>query len=209
MIVALHGFLGQPSDWNFLRDSGFEVRAPDLFNGEPIGDGDTLLGYSMGGRLALHALLDGAKFSRAVIVSAGHGVEGEAARAERRSSDESWAQRFERDEWNDVVRDWNAQPLFAGNELPRDERDFDRAALAKALREWSPAVLPPIASRLHELRLPILFVAGERDAKYVGAAKRAAELVSGSELWIAPGVAHRVPWEAPRPFAERLHAFID
>jgi 2-succinyl-6-hydroxy-2,4-cyclohexadiene-1-carboxylate synthase len=209
MIVALHGFLGHPSDWNFLRDEGFDVRAPNLFDGEPIGDGDTLLGYSMGGRLALHALLNGAKFSRAVIVSAGLGVEGDDARAERRVADEAWAQRFERNEWSDVMRDWNAQPLFAGNELPREERDFDRAALAKALREWSPAVLPPIASRLHELRLPILFVAGERDAKYVAEAERAAKLVSGAKLWVAPGAAHRVPWETPRAFAERLHAFID
>jgi 2-succinyl-6-hydroxy-2,4-cyclohexadiene-1-carboxylate synthase len=208
MIVALHGFLGQPSDWDFLRDD-FEVRAPNLFRDEQISDGDTLLGYSMGGRLALHALLAGAKFSRAVIVSAGLGIEGEGARAERRAADDRWARRFERDEWRDIVRDWNAQPLFAGNELPREERDFDRAALAKALRGWSPAMLPPLASRLHELQLPILFVAGERDAKYVAETERAAGLVSGAELWIAPGAAHRVPWESPRAFAERLHAFID
>ncbi|HKO00664.1 MAG TPA: alpha/beta fold hydrolase [Thermoanaerobaculia bacterium] len=209
MIVALHGFLGHPSDWDFLRDAGFEVRAPNLFEGDEIGSGDVLLGYSMGGRLALHALLAGAAFSRAVIVSAGLGIEDENARAARRVADEVWACRFESDRWQDVVRDWHAQPIFAGHSIARDERDFDRASLAKALREWSPAALPPVASRLHELRMPILFVAGERDAKYVAEAKRAAELVSNAELWVAPGAAHRVPWEVPDAFAERLRAFID
>lgn len=208
-IVALHGFLGQPSDWDFLRDAGFDVHAPNLFAGEPIGDGDILLGYSMGGRLALHALLAGAKFSRAVIVSAGLGIEGDEARAARRGSDEAWARRFESDRWEDLMSDWSAQPLFAAHEIARDERDFDRAALAKVLREWSPAALPPVASRLHELSLPMLFVAGERDAKYVAEAQRAAGLVVGAELWVAPNAAHRVPWEVPQAFAERLHAFID
>lgn len=208
-IVALHGFLGHPTDWDFLRDAGFEVRAPNLFAGEEIGSGDVLLGYSMSGRLALHALLAGASFSRAVIVSAGLGIEDETARAARRAADDAWARRFESNRWEDVIRDWHAQPLFAGHSMSRDERDFDRAALAKALREWSPAALPPVASRLHELRMPILFVAGERDAKYVDEATRAAELVSGSELWVAPGAAHRVPWEVPNAFADRLRAFID
>jgi 2-succinyl-6-hydroxy-2,4-cyclohexadiene-1-carboxylate synthase len=206
MITALHGFLGQPSDWDFLRED-FDVRALKL--GEPIGSGDTLLGYSLGGRLALHALLGGTDFKRAVIVSAGLGIEGDEARATRRASDEAWARRFESETWEDVVRDWNAQPLFAGRDLPRDEADFDRHALAAALGDWSPAVLPSIASRLHELRLPMLFVAGELDAKYVAEARHAAELVSGAELWVAPGAAHRVPWDAPQAFIERLHAFID
>jgi len=78
-IVALHGFLGRPSDWDFLRDAGLDVDAREL--DDIPRSGETLLGYSMGGRLALHALLDGAKFERAVIVSSGLGLENEADRA--------------------------------------------------------------------------------------------------------------------------------
>jgi 2-succinyl-6-hydroxy-2,4-cyclohexadiene-1-carboxylate synthase len=213
-IVALHGFLGRGADWDFLREAGFDVTSPDLFRSPTLPRlddlrGDALLGYSLGGRLALHALLAGARFSRAVIVSAGLGIEEDAARAARRIIDERWAQRLEHDAWSDVLRDWNAQPLFGGRDLPRDERHYDRRALAAALREWSPAVLPPVASRLHELALPILFVAGADDAKYVAEAERAASLVQRGEVFIVEHAAHRVPWEQPRAFAARLRAFLD
>jgi len=202
VITCLHGFLGLPSDWDFLRDAGFEIKTPPL---DRIPDrGDVLLGYSMGGRLAVHALLGGARYRRAVIVSAGLGTEGERERAARRAADEAWAKRFEGDDWSSVMRAWNAQPLFGGHAMPRREGDFDRVELARLMREQSPAVLPPLAGRLHEIAIPVLWVAGERDAKYVAEGTRASGLLPNAELWICPGAGHRVPWEQPAPFVERL-----
>jgi 2-succinyl-6-hydroxy-2,4-cyclohexadiene-1-carboxylate synthase len=202
VITALHGFLGLPSDWDFLRDAGFDIETPSL---DAIPNkGDVLLGYSMGGRLALHALLRGASYQRAVIVSAGLGVEGDRERAARRVADEAWARRFETEDWASLMRAWNEQPLFGAHELPRHERDFDRAALARALRDESPAVLPVVADRLHEITIPVLWIAGERDSTYVREGRRAAGLLPNAELWICPGAAHRVPWEQPARFIERL-----
>ncbi len=204
MIVAIPGFLGRPADWDFLRDAGLEVDAhePD----DIPRSGHTILGYSMGGRLALYALLEGARYRRAVIVSAGLGIESEAERAARREVDELWARRFETENWDSVMRDWNAQPLFGGDIRIRRERDYDRAAVAKALRVHSPAVLPPVAPRLHEVTIPVLWIAGERDAKYVAEGRRAVELLPDAELRICPGAAHRVPWEKPEWFIEQLRA---
>lgn len=205
MITALHGFLGRPSDWDFLKDAGFDVDARELDDVPPAGD--TLLGYSMGGRIALHALLDGAKYARAVIVSAGLGIEGDDARAARRAADEKWATRFEHDDWEIVLRDWNAQPLFGGDVRVRRERDYDRRRVVDALRRWSPGVLPPLAPRLHEIEIPVLWMAGERDAKYVAEAERAVELLPNATLWICPGAAHRVPWEQAEQFVAKLKSF--
>src|SRR3954451_3505333 len=151
-IVALHGFLGRGSDWDFLRDDGFDVATPPLDAIPPRGD--VLLGYSLGGRLALHALLAGASYTRAIFVSTGLGLE--YGREERRAADEHWAERFEHDDWASLMRDWNAQPVFGGHEAVREERDYDRAALARQLREWSPGVLPAVASRLPDLAIPTL-----------------------------------------------------
>ena len=204
MITALHGFLGRPSDWDFLRDAGLEVDAREL--DDIPSSGDTILGYSMGGRIALHALLDGARYQRAVIVSAGLGIEGEGARATRRAADETWASRFEHDDWEVVLRDWNAQPLFGGDVRVRRERDYDRRRVVDALRRWSPAVLPPLAPRLHEIRIPVLWIAGERDAKYVSEAKRAVSMLRHATLWVCPGAAHRVPWEQPDEFIRALQS---
>jgi 2-succinyl-6-hydroxy-2,4-cyclohexadiene-1-carboxylate synthase len=211
VIVALPGFLGHPSDWDFLRVQGFEVDSRSYFD-EPkvpsieeftdrlaaeLRPGDLLLGYSMGGRLALEALARGARVERAVIVSAGLGVEGDDARAQRRAADEAWAHRFEHEPWDEVLAAWNAQPLFGGHAMVRDERAYDRQALADVLRRWSPAVQQPLAARLPAIDTPIVWLAGERDAKYVAEGRRAAPLLPRAELRIIPGAGHRVPWETP------------
>ena len=204
MIVAVHGFLGRPADWDFLRDAGLEVEAvrPDRIPRT----GDVLLGYSMGGRLALHALLEGAQYRRAVIVSAGLGITGGNERTARRAQDERWAQRFESDDWDAVIADWDAQPLFGGHRMPRREDDFDRSGLGADLRRFSPAVLEPLEPRLREIAIPVLWIAGERDPKYVEAGQRAVALLPNAELWVCPGAAHRVPWERPDVFTARLQA---
>lgn len=206
MIVALHGFLGLPSDWDFLREGGLALETPPL-DGIPA-EGDVLLGYSLGGRLALHALVGGAKYRRAVIVSAGLGIEGEQERTARRNADYRWAHRFRRDTWDALMLDWNMQPIFGGHRMTRPEESFRRADLANALRKWSPAVLPPLAPRLHEISIPVLWIAGELDAKYVGEGQRAVGLLPNAELWICPGAAHRVPWEQSEAFLRRLQALL-
>ncbi|HEV8433755.1 MAG TPA: alpha/beta fold hydrolase, partial [Thermoanaerobaculia bacterium] len=92
MITFFNGFLGVDRDWDFVRDIETDERV--------------LVGYSMGGRLALQALVANAAFDRAVIISAGLNLE--EGREERRARDEAWAKRFESDAWDEVMRDWNA-----------------------------------------------------------------------------------------------------
>ena len=198
MITCLHGFLGNPRDWDFLRDAGFEIETPPL---DAIPDGgDILLGYSLGGRLALQALLAGANYKRAILISTGLGIEDENARAARRASDETWAQRFESEDFGTVIADWNAQPILVGPSLARTRDDFD----PRALREWSSGALPPVASRLHELTISTLWIAGARDSKYVAEAHRAASLASNARVVIVENAGHRVPWEATGAFVKLL-----
>jgi 2-succinyl-6-hydroxy-2,4-cyclohexadiene-1-carboxylate synthase len=187
-LIIFPGFLGLMSDFDFLPPVHAEV----------------LFGYSMGGRLALQRLESGAAAaSAAVIVSAGLNAPDE----ERRKRDEEWARRFESEEWTTLMRDWNAQPVFGGHVLERREEYYDRRELARQLREWSPAVLPP--PRLETIETPVLWIAGERDAKYVEIGRRAVERLPQGELWICPDAGHRVPWEQPERFIERLRAFLD
>jgi 2-succinyl-6-hydroxy-2,4-cyclohexadiene-1-carboxylate synthase len=189
-IRALPGFMGLPSDWDFLPWPHSAT------------EGDVLLGYSMGGRLALR-LLEERSFRCAIIVSAGLNAPDD----ERRRRDEEWARRFESDEWSSLMRDWNAQAVFNGHVLARREEDYDRRELARQLREWSPAVLPP--PRLESIDTPILWIAGERDAKYAAVARQAAARLPNAELWICPDAGHRVPWEQPEAFVARLRAFLE
>ncbi|HEV8436449.1 MAG TPA: alpha/beta fold hydrolase, partial [Thermoanaerobaculia bacterium] len=147
-----------------------------------------------------------AAFDRAVIISAGLNLE--EGREERRARDEAWAKRFESDAWDEVMRDWNAQPVFGGHVVERFEDDYDRHELARQLRESSPGVLPWLAPRLHEITNPLLWVVGERDNAYVEIGKRAVSLLPHAELWICPNAGHRVPWEQPDAFRARLREFV-
>lgn len=234
MIWCLHGFLGSSADWTPFQEAwqeaaGMPARKLDLFD-KPLApetpaqwaskfvravrrvdEAPTLAGYSMGGRLALHALLaDPQLFRAAVIISAGLGTVGEEARQARRVRDDWWASRFEGDAWERVVADWNAQPIFEGSPPPaaREESDFDRDALATALRFWSPAVQKPIAELLPAITTPVLWIAGERDGRYVDEARRAAALLPNCTLWIVPAAGHRVPWEIPDAFRARVAEFL-
>jgi pimeloyl-ACP methyl ester carboxylesterase len=206
-LICVHGFLGRGADWDFLRDAGFDVRSPSLFSGDSLDDvhpsaDDVLLGYSMGARLVLQ-LMQKHRVAKAVLVSAGLTFHEPG----RRELDETWAKRFESEPWPSVIEAWNSQGVFGGraNPLPRNEADFDRSKLAAAMRDWSPAVLH---ASVGQVSVPTLWIAGEDDKKYVEAATRAVEKLPNAELWICPGAAHRVPWEQPQRFIERLREFV-
>jgi len=206
-MICLHGFLGRAADWDFLREAGFEIRAPSLFAGDSLDDiepasDDILLGYSMGARLALH-LMQTHRVAKAVLISAGIA----SPEPGRQELDETWAARFESEPWDSVVGAWNSQAVFGGrkNPLERNESDFDRQALAKAMREWSPGVLH---MNLKDINVPTLWIAGQHDEKYRDAAARASQRLPNAQLWICPDAGHRVPWEQPGKFVDRLREFL-
>lgn len=190
LIRTLPGFLGLQSDWDFLPWKHSATR------------GEVLIGYSMGGRLALE-LLQRERFAQTVIISAGIN----APDPRRRARDEEWARRFESEEWSSLMRAWNAQEVFGGHVVERKEEDFDRAALARQLREYSPAVMPP--PDLESIDTPVLWIAGERDPKYVAIAESAVARLPDAELWICPDAGHRVPWEQPQALVARLREFLE
>jgi len=208
VIWCLHGFLGRGEDWDFLRDAGFDIRAPSLFGGDALDSvrpspADALLGYSMGARLALQVMQEHA-VARAVFVSTGIAPP-EPGRMEL---DETWARRFESDEpWESLIDSWNRQAVFGGrvNPLQRNEGDYDRKKLAAALRDWSSAVLH---TNVDAITVPTLWIAGQLDRKYADAALRASERLSKAELWICPDAGHRVPWQQPERFIARLREFL-
>src|SRR5262245_5710163 len=72
-----------------------------------------LVGYSMGGRIALYAALS-VPVERLVLVGAGPGIADPAERAARRAADDALAARLETMEMEAFAREWGSQPLFAG-----------------------------------------------------------------------------------------------
>jgi len=124
----------------------------------------TYVGYSMGGRLALHLALDRPDDVEAlVLLGATAGIEDEEERAARRRSDEVWAGELEREGIDLFLRRWLAQPLFAG--LPAAAADLgDRRrntvdGLASSLRLAGTGSQVPRWDELPRLRMPVLVLA--------------------------------------------------
>lgn len=235
---CLHGAFGMASDWRGLAGSiaksGISSRAVDLWrfleNGLPLtefgkalngdaggdvfrGTGRSLLGYSMGGRLALHALLEkDHPWQAAVIISAHPGLENENDRVARITSDATWATRALTESWPALLAAWNAQPVFSGTPPP-DPQAANRLAqhrreIARSFVDWSVGAQALLWERLPEISVPVLWIAGENDMKFRALAERAAALMPTASLAIAPGAGHRVPWEAPVWFADQVAQFL-
>lgn len=224
MMPCLHGAVGSWRDWNRLQeDSAFPVLPVDLWRlfdaGNPslaeagriiadqAHDGDILLGYSMGARLALHALLaDPAKWRAAILVSAHPGLtEGQAT---RRAADEKWAAQALRD-WPRFLTRWNQQEILAGapeglHQAPPSEQK----AVAQSFRSWSLGTQADLRPRLPEIPCPVLWLTGESDLKFTALAREVVPLFPHAEHRILPSCGHRLPWEEPLLFCNHVEQFL-
>src|SRR3954468_1942873 len=179
---------------------------------EEIPSAGALVGYSMGGRIALHAALgDPARVDPLVLIGVSAGVED---RDERRRSDEALAAWIEQHSIEEVVERWEAQPIFASQpaELRARQRpgrrSHDPRKLAQLLRSAGQGALPPVWDRLHELRCPVLLLAGERDERYVEAANRMASLMPSARVRIVHDAGHAPQLEQPLLVAELLDEYL-
>jgi 2-succinyl-6-hydroxy-2,4-cyclohexadiene-1-carboxylate synthase len=247
LLFCLHGFMGTGLDWHEFAERflaivpDWQVAAPDLhsFDGrcptlseirdclehhaaECNAPKTLLMGYSMGGRLALEITLDApAAFSGFIGVSTTAGIENSKEREERRLSDLGLAARLRamasRDEFQNFLRSWWEQPVFHS---PRNDQsalekfistrlDLSPARLAASLDAWSVGVLSDQWSRLENLNLPVLLLAGECDKKYSALARRMAADLPMASARIIPGTGHRLPAEAPQELAVDIAAFIE
>jgi 2-succinyl-6-hydroxy-2,4-cyclohexadiene-1-carboxylate synthase len=173
---------------------------------------DAVVGYSMGGRIALHAALrEPDAFPALALVGVSAGIE---SRDERRRSDEELAAWIERHTIDEVVERWEAQPVFASQppELVLAQRagrlSHDPRKLAQLLRSAGQGATPPLWDRLHELRCPVLLIAGERDERYVEAADRMASLIPRADVRIVPAAGHAPQLEQPLLVAELLDEYL-
>lgn len=172
----------------------------------------TYVGYSMGGRLALAAALARPDIvERLVLIGATAGIDDPVMAAERRATDEERASSIERDGVAAFLNDWLAMPMFAG--LPDaglSHRLHNTATgLAASLRRHGTGSQPSYWDRLGELAMPLLYLAGERDDKFIDVGRRMVEAAPNAELVIAEGAGHACHLERPEPVAAEITTWLD
>ena len=174
-----------------------------------------LVGYSLGGRLALHlAAHHPDRVETLAVIGAHAGFEGEA-RARRQAEDEALAARIEAEGVDWFAAYWAALPIFAG--LARRGPDFlatidarrrrNRAeGLAAALRGMGGAAAEPFWDRLPAIEAPTLVIVGAEDEPYLARGRRLASLVSNARLEVVPKAGHAAHLEQPAAIAALLAA---
>uniref|UniRef100_A0A7S3T993 AB hydrolase-1 domain-containing protein n=1 Tax=Emiliania huxleyi TaxID=2903 RepID=A0A7S3T993_EMIHU len=258
-IVLLHGFLGDRRDVEPLRQKlgaladcisldlpghGDSAWMPTIDAGTSAVDAALatlealcppparllLVGYSMGGRVALQlaARLPPPRLAGLVILSGSPGLDDGALREARLSRDVALAARLRAmtpphfDEW--LRREWYRAALWGGRlqEHPSFERMLlrrtdgaqprDRAA---SLERESVGRQPSCWPWLEAPPAPVLYVAGEEDEAYCKVATRLAEHSGVAEpverrlvrVAVLPAAGHALLLEASAPVAEICHAF--
>ena len=211
MLWALHGALGSHRDWESILP---ESRPVDLWEmdaeqdmqhwaarwTEQVAQEDpepVLLGYSMGGRLGLQALLAATTlWKRAIIISAHPGLRTEEERAKRREHDQAWLTRFQTEPIASVLKDWNAQATLShASSLPNPEAFHP--AMARCFQSWSLGQQEPLWHQLEQIPCPVLWLCGAEDLKFAALGKEAAARIPQGTYRELPNCGHRLPWQHP------------
>jgi len=242
-LCFLHGFMGRSADWasivEALRDVAFCVTVDLPGHGASVGlpahvytmegttqmladvlddvgiDRGSLVGYSMGGRVALYfSLFHPGRVRRLVLESASPGLPTEEARSTRRALDAERADQIEND-LRGFLEEWYRQPLFESlqrhdlvDEMIDRRSTNDPTELARALRGLGPGQQPSLWGRLEEIEVPTLVLTGELDAKYEDVTKRTAGPIESARRVLVPGAGHNVHAERPQAFLAQLNQFL-
>jgi 2-succinyl-6-hydroxy-2,4-cyclohexadiene-1-carboxylate synthase len=234
-LVLVHGFTQTGRSWGPLatelarHHEVVRVDAPghgrsaaeqvDMVEGARLlgeaGGRASYVGYSMGARLCLHlALADPRRVTALVLLGGTAGLDDPVERRDRRRADEALADELEGEGVAEFVRRWLAQPLFAGlaPEAAGMEARLENtvAGLAASLRLAGTGAQQSLWTRLSELEMPVLAVAGERDEKFRARAEAmVAAIGPNAEAAVVPGAGHAAHSEAPEAFLTIVDRFLD
>ncbi len=248
-VLFLHGFMGRGADWEEVASGlgeGFRCLCPDLpgHGGQALEEEPSiettadalagllaehgiaraaLVGYSMGGRIALMAALRYPELFRPLVLeSASPGIRSEDDREARAKRDRGLSRRLEAmrgdaERFRDFLDEWYDAPLFAS--LQKDparlavliERRIENRpeSLGAALRGFSVGRQPALWDAIADYPAPILAMAGEEDRKYRRIAEEMAALSPHVATHVMNGRGHNVHFENPRGYTTVLRAFIE
>ena len=251
-LVLVHGFMGQADDWRPLAEAlgryhhVFAVNLPGhgpdwtpeavaaldfpacaaaiAAHLDALASGQVaLLGYSMGGRIALYlAMHYPERVSRLILESASPGLDTEEKRAIRAAQDDALADRLESLEpgspaFQEFVEEWYGQPLFTSLHGHREVLNAlvarrvavcEPGQLALALRTLGTGVQPDLWPELHAFRTPTLLIAGEADRKFRIIAEDMALACPAMAVEILSGCGHNVHLENTGAYTTVVRAFL-
>ena len=226
-LICLHGFLGEPADFSALKVPEADLIAPDYISTtkEPKAwakdfnqeierkfpkEEKVLLGYSMGGRMALEAVRENPNlWSGLVLISANPGIE-DQEKAARLANDQAWAKRFLEQDFQSVVAEWNRQAVFTGskNEPLRSENYLTKSQWAQCLEEWSVANQNSFQKFMLQTQIPVLYLSGEFDEKYQQIGRGLEDSNPALVHKVIPNSGHRIIFDNPTDLGDQISSWL-
>ncbi|OTA21180.1 2-succinyl-6-hydroxy-2, 4-cyclohexadiene-1-carboxylate synthase [Xenorhabdus beddingii] len=170
-----------------------------------------LIGYSLGGRIAMYQATQGHhKGLKGLLVEGGNpGLCSQKERDVRLQHDRHWAQRFRQEPVASVLTDWYQQPVFADLTLAQRERLIQRRSqnsgknIADMLENTSLGVQPCLLPDLQQMTIPFSYLCGENDHKFQSIARQYT-----LPLNIIPQVGHNAHYGNPAAFSAAVNHFL-
>ncbi len=176
-----------------------------------------LLGYSMGGRVALALGCAAPRRVRSlVLIGATAGIADPEERLRRVASDSVRAEQITAD-LAAFVEEWMAGPLFAGQAALGEEHQAAARAqrlasnplgLARSLRHGGTGSMTPLHHRLGNCDVPTLLLTGFRDTKFCQIADELAASLTDAAATRIAGAGHAAHVERPSHTTAAVAAFI-
>jgi 2-succinyl-6-hydroxy-2,4-cyclohexadiene-1-carboxylate synthase len=177
------------------------------------GEPSLLLGYSMGGRLAMNACVHRPSlWSGVIAVGADPGLTSKSERDEQLEKDLIWARRFRMENNQELLVEWDELPVFCGrpNYAIREISELDSEKISRFFDVFSKARQPNMWPMLRNPEIsPFLYVSGREDFKYTKIGKGLALNCRQIRHEIIENAGHRVPWENHDAFVSEVSLFID
>ena len=175
-----------------------------------------LLGYSMGGRLAIYLAINYPNFFNKIIFeSAQPGISDSIERLNRKNHDYKHSQKLEIMNLSEFLKVWYNQPIF---ETLKQHKRFanllnsrlnnDPKKLSKSLIEMGAGTQPSLWNELYRIKNPCLLIAGEFDIKYQKLFSKIHKEIFSSKFIILKNCGHNTHFENPDEFIKVVKKFL-
>jgi 2-succinyl-6-hydroxy-2,4-cyclohexadiene-1-carboxylate synthase len=246
-ILFLHGFTGKSIDWKDvaeLIDERFNKIAIDLAgHGKSSSLADIqyykieslidqiesvlnqlnlkkiiLLGYSMGGRVALCFTIEKSEYIKALILeSTTAGIKSEKERIERKNSDDELATYLEKNNVETFIDKWLDKEIFGtirrfSNEkikiIKQEKMKNTRIGLANSLRGFGTGNMNYLGESLGKLKVPVLLLSGQLDSKFTRLNAGMQKLIATSKHIVVSNAGHNIHLEEQKKFVKAVNKFL-
>ena len=179
---------------------------------------NVLIGYSMGGRLALfHCLKSKPNWDALVLISSNPGIESNELREKRLLSDKELIKMIEEkgtysfiNYWKntEIIKTQQNAPHGFFNRMIEKKYKLNPVKLIRSLEYFGQGVFPNLWNNIKSLNIPVLCISGDKDDKYTKINFKIKQIIKKSTIQIIENSGHAPHIENPVDTSIKISDFL-